>query len=360
MYDAVKFNETKTLSFHIDTRVKKVVEGKNYHSLIKNERISLLNLEYLAPSEDLYISIGRLWPKDLSLERVDGMNMSVEKKSFGAGLFGGSKPDPYTEEFNGDYTSGGAYIFYKGKELRANLAAVHNGYKGGTDRQYIYGHFSYFPVGKIRFYSTATIDMDQDTNNFELTNSILEFTVRPDFKKSITVGYNRFQAYQLFKSMDYKIDRSRHQSYYLRGSYQLMDIYRLYGKCQLQSLDYDNNQLESENSLIYQIGIRNNKLLGTDVNLDLNALVSDRKNSKHYTYNLELSEYFMENYQLALNWSHSETEYKDLNDTDSINSYGIAGYFNFSKTWVLSINYDQMHTNEYTTETLFSRITRKF
>ena len=30
-YDAVKFNKTKTLSYHIDTRIKKVVEGKNYH-----------------------------------------------------------------------------------------------------------------------------------------------------------------------------------------------------------------------------------------------------------------------------------------------------------------------------------------
>ncbi|MBE9505142.1 MAG: hypothetical protein IME96_13310, partial [Proteobacteria bacterium] len=355
-----KFNTSQSLSFHIDASVKKKLEGDNYHSSIKDDRINLFNLEYTNPSEQVYMSVGRLWPKELSLERVDGINLAYKRNSFGIGFFGGLKPDPYTEEVNSDYKTGGLYFFYKDKALSANLAAVNNNFKGETDRQYLYGSLSYFPIGKVRFYSSVTLDLDQETDDIELTNGLLEFTFRPDFKKSITVGYNQFQAYQLFESMDYKIDRGHHQSYYVRGSYLIRDRYTLYGRYQLQNLHYDSNQLDTEKSHLYQIGMRNNKLFGSDINLDINSVISDRESSKYSTYSMEISKFFKEKFQLVLNGSSLRTEFKKFDETDDNITYSAAGYLNFNKNWILSLYFEKVKAENYTTDSMISRITYKF
>ena len=359
-YDANKFNASQSLSFHIDASLKKKLEGDNYHSSIKNNRINLLNLEYTSPSEQVYMSAGRLWPKELSLERVDGINLAYKRNSFGIGFFGGLKPDPYTEELNSDYKTGGLYFFYKDKALSANLAAVNNNFKGETDRQYLYGSLSYFPIGKVRVYSSVTLDLDQETDDIELTNGLFEFTFRPDFKKSITVGYNQFQAYQLFESMDYKIDRGHHQSYYVRGNYLIRDRYTLYGRYQLQNSHYDSNQLDTEKSHLYQIGMRNNKLFGSDTNLDINSVISDSESSKYSTYSMEISKYFMEKFQLVLNGSSLRTEFKKFDETDDNITFSAGGYLNFDKNWILSLYFEKMKAENYTTDSMISRITYKF
>ena len=216
--DATKLNTAGTLGFHFDGRERNVLASKDYNSSIKSERIDTLNLEYAGLSKGVYLSVGRQLPRELSLERVDGLNLVYSNKTTGGGVFGGLKPDPYTDEFGSDYSTAGAYLFHRTNDLYANLALVYNGYKGETDRQYISGSSYYYPSKEINLYGSFMGDINQDSGNTELSNALLEASYRPG-KGSISVGYTEFQSIRYYKSMsvDYSYARSGQHSYYLRG-----------------------------------------------------------------------------------------------------------------------------------------------
>ncbi len=358
-FDAAKLNEAGTLSFHFDGRERNNLGTKDYNkTYIKNERIDTLNFEYLM-SERFYISAGRMWPRELATERVDGLNLVYQSANSGIGVFGGMKPDPYTEEFNSDYTSAGGYVYYRSDNTLANLAFAHNGYKGGTDRQYIYGQTSYSMSREFRFYGSVTADMNQSTGNTDLTNAIFELSYRPDFGKGFTLGYNQFRAVKYYKSMNYDIVNTQQESYYIRGDYRFFNKYTLYGKYELQSLNYPAYETQLKNSNLYQFGLRADNLIG-DMNMDINGIMADSYSSSYNIYNIEFSKLFNDVFQMVVNSSYMETKYDFTDYTDAITTYGATGYLILSKKWNLSASYEGRHAKDYSTGTIISRITYKF
>ncbi|MBI3599078.1 MAG: hypothetical protein HY097_00315, partial [Nitrospinae bacterium] len=314
--DATKLNEAGNLSFHFDGRERNNLSTKDYNkTYIKNERIDTLNLEYLM-TEQFYIAAGRLWPKELSAERVDGLNLVFQRANSGIGIFGGMKPDPYTEEFNSDYTSAGGYVYYRSDDTLANLAFAHNGYKGGTDRQYIYGQTSYSPYREVRFYGSITADMNQQTNNTDLTNAIFELSYRPIMGTGFTLGYNQFRSFKYYKSMNYDIVNTQQESYYVRGDYRFFNKYTLYGKYELQSLNYPAYKTELKKSNLYQFGFRADNLIG-DMNMDVNSIIANSFSSSYNIYNIEFSKLFDDVFQMVVNSSYMENKYDFTGYTDT-------------------------------------------
>lgn len=357
--DAGKLNQAGSLFFHFDGRERMNLGSKDYNSKIKKERIDTMNLEYTG-IKPLYLAVGRLWPKELSVERVDGVNLVHQRKNFGIGFFGGAKPDPYTEGLNSDFTTAGGYLFYRKRDLFANLAYTYNGYQGRTDREYIYGQTSFSPLEQFRFYGAFTADINQFKDEVDLTNAIVELSYRPDYKKGVSAGYSQFRAYRLYRSMNFDIDTSLQQSYYIQGDYRVRDRYTLYGRYNLQTLHYNALEKRLRNSSTYQIGFRNDNLMNRQITMDLNATLADGYSSSYSTYNILFSRFFHEVFQLTLNGSYMEGSY-DLSDyTDKIFTYDVSGYFTLNRRWYLSFSYQGREAKDYDTNTLLSRISWSF
>lgn len=357
--DADKLNSAGNLSFHFDGRERMNFGSKDYNRNIKNERIDTMNLEYTG-IKPLYLAVGRLWPRELFIERVDGVNLVSQWKNLGAGFFGGTKPDPYTEALNSDFTAAGGYLFYRKEELFANLAYTYNGYKGRTDREYIYGQSSFSPLKQVRLYGSMTVDIKQFEESVGLTNAVAEITYRPDYRKGVSIGYNQFRAYKLYRSMDFAIDESLQQLYYINGDYRLNDRYTLYGRYELQTLHYNAFEKEQRNSNIYQIGFRNDNLLNQHIRLDANLTLADSFSSSYNTYNFHLSRFFGDIFQLSFNSSCMEGKYDLSGYRDNIFSYNISGYLTLNRRWNLSLSLDGRDAKDSYTNTLLSRISYSF
>ncbi|MBI5407381.1 MAG: hypothetical protein HZA18_06780 [Nitrospirae bacterium] len=357
--DANKFNKAGSLSFHFEGRERNNLGSKDYNRHSNNERIDTLNLEYTGV-EGYYFAAGRLWPKELYVERVDGVNLILQGEKLGIGIFGGTKPDPYTGKLNSDFTTVGGYIFYRKEELFANLAYIYSGYKGRTDREYIYGQSSFFPLKQIRLYGSLTVDINQFEEKSDLTNVMVELSYRPDYRKGLTFGYNQFRAYQLYRSMDFEIETSRQQSYYVQGDYRFRERYTLYGRYDLQSLHYNALEKKLRSSSTYQIGFRNDNLLNQHISMDMSATLADSYSSNSNTYNVQFSRFFDDVFQVTLHSSYITGAYDIADYTDNITTYDVSGYWTLSRRWTLSLSYEGRQAKDYYTNTILSRISWSF
>ena len=357
--DAQKLNRAGNIAFHFEGRERENLGSEDYSSSIRNERIDTLNLEYTGRGK-FYMAAGRLWPKELYAERVDGINIVRQLSDSGVGFFAGTKPDSYTQGYNADFTAAGGYYFYHKQNLSANFAFTHNGYKGKTDRQYFYGQTSYFPSTKISLFGTMTADIDQTTKGIDLTNAIVELSYRPDYRKGISIGYNHFRAIRLYQSMDFDIDTGRQQSYYVQGDYRLSDKYSLYGRYNLQTLNYNSFEQKLSSSTTYQIGLRNDNLLSQHISMDLNATKADSYGSRYDTYEIQFSRYFNDVLQLTLHSSYMQSTNDIVDYTDSSITYDLSGYYSISRMWNVSLSYQGRDARDYNTNTISSRISYKF
>ncbi len=355
--DVTKLNKAGTLEFHFDGSERVNLGSKDYAQSTSNDRIDVMNIAY--EGQSFHLSAGRLWPKELAIERVDGLNAVLKAGNFGIGLFGGLNPNPYTEAFTTDFTTAGAYAYYRNGGASAKLAFTHKGYKGGTDREYVYGEVSYFPEKGFSLYSSMTVDIDQLVTGAKLTNGIVELTYRPDYTKSVTVGYNQFRAFRLYKSMDYAIDDSRQEAYYISGNYRFLGKYTVYGRLERQSRYYPAVQTELKNATVLGGGFNAADLFGTRVNMDLNATFSDSYGSLHNTYTLQVDRLNWEVLQLIAHISYTQNEYGTTNN-DNIWAFGAGAYLYLFKSWNVSASVDVEHGRFYDVSNFMTRVSRRF
>ncbi|MCC7202081.1 MAG: hypothetical protein IT393_05370 [Nitrospirae bacterium] len=356
--DADKLNKAGSLSLHFEGRERNNLGDQDYYSSTSNSRIDTLNIEYNRKKTD--IVAGRLWPKELYTERVDGLNILRHGPDSGIGVFAGIKPDPYTQEFNSNYTAAGVYYYRHKKSNSENLAFIHNGFKGKTDRQYMYGQASYYPTEKISLYGTITADIDQISGGLDLTNAIVEISWRPDYRKGFAIGYSNFHAFRLYESMDIAIDTGTQNSYYMRGDYRLSDKYSIYGRYDLQTLNYNSLDAELRTSNTVQIGVRNDNLLNSQISMDFNTTIADSFGSGYGTYELQFSRFFKDTLQLTLHSAYTQSTSDIIDYSDNIFVYDLSVYYSFSRMWTASVSYQGRSAKDYETENISTRVTYRF
>lgn len=356
--DMSKLNKEGNLSVHFDGRLRSNLSSHEFKSSSKNERIDTLNIAYTG--QKFHLSAGRLWPEELPVERVDGINIITAKTDRGIGFFGGIRPNPYDDKFDSDFTSIGGYVFYRQPLLSTSLAMTYNGYKGRTDREYLYGQVSWFPVRELMLYSTVMADRKQETKKLQLTNGIIELSYRPDYKKSITVGYNQFRSFKFYRSMEFDVSDSRQQAYYASVTYRILERYSIFGRAERQSMYYPGIQTRLKNSDNYRLGITGDNLLQTGVNMNVYSIFTDSFNSKNRSYNMELSRLTNEWLQLILTGSYIQNKYELSSLTNKTIVYGASGYLYLSKKWNVSFSYDHEDGNDYTANRISLRTSAKF
>lgn len=355
--DLNKLNKAGTAGFHFDGRVRNELSA-SYSGTDKDIRVDILNFDYAGKS--LYLSMGRLLPKEMGIETVDGVNLVYQKNRFGAGVFAGLRPNPYTDSSSSDFTSEGVYGFYNNESLSSSVAFVHNGYKGGTDRQYIYGQAMYSPWTRLLMFGTLTVDINPLTGDIQLTNGIGEVTYRPDDSKSFTVGYNQFRAFQYYKSTLFTdIENSRQDAYYLSANYRFKEKYMVYGRVEKQKRYFPSIEEDFRHMTSFRAGITGDNLLDTGVSMNASASVTDSFGSKYNAYNMEFSRLNWEILQVVVNAAYTQNLY-GATSGGNIWSYGASGYLFIKRKWNVSLSYDREEGQDYVTDRLLSRVTFKF
>jgi hypothetical protein len=355
--DLTKLNESGTLAFHFDGRDRVRLGSKTTTSTSKNERIDILYLEN--NGKRFYLAAGRLLPKDLYIERIDGVNaiynLSVNS---GIGLFGGLRPDPYTDAFNSSFTAAGVYGYYRSSTLTGNLAYVYNGYKGAVDRQYVYGQASYNPASQVSVFATATADINPVNKKIQLVNGIMELSWRPDFNAAFSVGFNTFRSTRFYKSMLFAVDDSRQQAYYINANYRIYGKYNVYGRVERQHRHSSVDE-SSQNFNSYRAGFNTDDILGSGVSIDMNASTANGYGSKHNTYNVDISRLNWEVLQVVAHASYMQNWYGYIN-SDNILAYGLSSYLYLKNNWSFSFSFEREQGKDSVTNRLMTRIAFKF
>jgi len=355
--DLEKLNDSGTLSLHFDGRDRVRLGSKTTTSTSKNERIDTLYIENTG--KYLYLAAGRLLPKNLYIERVDGVNTAYDLAvGTGIGLFAGLRPDPYTDAFNTDFTAGGVYGYFRSTSASGSVAYVYNGYKGSTDRSYIYAQVSYNPPSQVSGYATATADINPDNHKVQLVNGIIEASWRPDFNAAFTLGFNTFRSTRFYKSMAYSVDDSRQQSIYINANYRAFGKLNFYGRVERHHRHSSVDE-GSQNFNSYMAGFNTDDILGSGVSMDMNASTANGYGSKHNTYNVDISRLNWEILQLNAHLSYMQNWYGYIN-SDNILAYGLTGYMYWSKSWSFSLSLEREQGKDSVTNRLMTMIAFKF
>lgn len=351
--DTTKLDKEGRYAFHFDGS-ERVDLGSTNSSTVKNLRLNVLNVDYKGAK--YYLSAGRLWPKQMGFELVDGVNAAYEiTPEYGAGGFGGFKPDVYTTGFSSKYTTAGLYGFYLKESTTATVAYVYNGFNGGIDRQYVYGQANVGLSQTFNLYGTVTADISPG-GSLSLTNGIAEITYRHDFNKSVFVGYNEFRSIKLYRSVVSTGETSQ-RGYYLGGSYRILDGYNLYGRAEVLS-----RQLSAEDKRTissFQAGLNADNILNSAVNLNLSYNTLNGGGSTQSSYRTELSRMNWEVLELMLRLSYTQNKYEQ-SDPDNILLYGFSAYYYYSRAWNLSFNFDREMGETYSSNNILTRVSYRF
>jgi hypothetical protein len=357
--DTTKIDDSD-FSTHIDGRLRESLGAHDYFTKSQHLRFDVLNVAY--ESNPYYIAAGRLWPKELPLEHVDGVNFLYRKTNLGFGFFGGAKADPYTDAFDTRYTTTGAYVLYnRDNMLTSSFALVNDMFQGSEDRSYAYGQVSFIPIKEIFFFGTATADYHHDTKKIDLTNAIVELSYRPDFTKNISIGYNQFRAVKFSKSMHFVVDNSIQRSYHISGSYRFLESYNLYARVERQSLNYALTGGQLKSAYFYLLGLSRDNLFNTNININGSVTLSDSYGaSRHTVYNLEASRMNWDVLQVVVNGSYTHNGFSALGINDNVWTYGAAAYLNWKRQWNIVASFAREQGTFFWTNTLLVNVTYRF
>lgn len=340
------------IGFHFDGRQRLDLSGESASSG-KEGRVDLAHLDYAG--ESLYLSVGRLWPKDMPIEVVDGLNIAWQGKKAGVGAFAGLRSNPYSQSTTSEYTTAGLYATFSGDGLNGGAAFVHNGYKGATDRQYFYGYGTWMPRPTLFAFGNLTADLSP-AGELSLTNVITELTWRPDEVKSFTVGYNQFRAFRFYASNLYAdIDDSRQDGWYLGANYRITPKYMVFGRVEMQKRYFPDLSGSESDALSYRAGVSGDNILGTGVSANISASITDSFGTQYTAYSLDASRMFGESIQLTLNGAYSESVYGSTSGGE-VMSFG-GSVFYMARSWNFSLSLDREEGQDYTTDRLLTRLT---
>lgn len=350
--DMTKLGSSGKLGFHFDGRQRIDLSGESSASS-KEGRVDLAHLEYAGSS--LYLSVGRLWPKDMPIEVVDGANALFQGSRSGVGVFAGLRPNPYSQSTTSEFTTSGLYTTYTSEKVNGGAAFVHNGYKGSTDRQYFYGFGTWAPRPTLFAYGNVTADLSP-TGKLSLTNLITELTWRPDEVKSFTLGYNQFRAFKFYSSNLYAdINDSRQDAWYLGATYRVTPQYMVFGRVEMQKRYFPDLASDQSDMLSYRAGVSGDNVLGTGVAVNVSASITDSFGTEYTAYSVDASRMFGESIQLMVNGAYSESVYGSTSSGEVL-SFG-GSVFYMARKWNFSLTLDREEGQDYTTDRLLTRLT---
>jgi hypothetical protein len=243
-------------SFHFKGSTRSV-GAADYNSAIPDQRIDKAYIQFNNLFSIVDTGLGRQLIKEIPSARVDGANLKINMgDGFGVGVFGGQSPDPYTDEFSGDYTTYGGYGFFKTPVAGASVGFVSNMYKGSEDVSFVSGSGYFTPSSVSRLYASGRSDHNIETGQYELTNLLVSLNYRPSRAARFTIAYNEYRAVKLYESMDYDINHDLQKTIRLSTNLRATSTTTIYGRFDTRTRESDN-----KSASLYMVGLRQTDIL---------------------------------------------------------------------------------------------------
>jgi len=375
-YVASGLMDNDNVSFNLDGSSR--YSNMDYNSGIPANRLYMGNLKVKKVAGYFDVTAGRSFVEEFVSESVDGLDVKMWLDAHsGFGLFGGARPDPYTDKFNPDFNALGGYAFARTDEMGASAGYALDTYKGKKDRERLNG-VVYIMPSMEDLHLQATLDMDNfneeadehhtSRKGWDVTNLLFHANWRPSKGFSLSGTYTEFRAInreashleQRVEMLEEKYDVAR-----VRAEGAVWNAVYIYG-----GMDQRNRHTDSKNASQMYAGIRDANFYGDtfwDVRysdlgyftsavkavtatlggsiMDLNASGSATwmKNTQdgqmgdmeQWVYELNLDYWFSKNVYATLMFQYSSEKYLDINSiyttryADNFNTttmYGQLGY----------------------------------
>jgi len=354
------------LSFNLDGSSR--YSNMDYNSGIPANRLYMANLKVKKVAGYFDVTVGRSFVEEFVSESVDGLDLKMWFNAHsGIGLFGGLRPDPYTDKFNPDFNALGGYAFARTDEIGASAGYAFDTYKGKKDRERL-NAVVYIMPSMEDLHLQATLDMDNfdkettssnaSKTGWDMTNLLVHANWRPAKGFALSGTYTEFRAInrqasyieQRVEMLEEKYDVAR-----VRAEGAVWNAVYIYG-----GMDMRNRHTDSKSASQMYAGIRDANFygdtfwdirysdlgyftsavkaitatLGGDVmGLSVSGSVTQMMNKQdgqmgdmeQWVYELNLDHWFSKNIYASLMFQYSSEKYLDI---DSIYTTRYADNFN--------------------------------
>lgn len=256
------------LSLNLDGSAR--YSNSDYNSGIPAGRLHMANLKLKKVAGLFDVTVGRSFIEEFVSESVDGVDLKTWFNSkTGFGIFGGARPDPYTDKVNPDFTAFGGYAFTKTEEMGASAGYALDTYKGKTDRERLNG-VVYLMPSMENLHFQASLDMDnfnEETTSsnsskkgWDVTNLLVHANWRPVKKVSLSGTFTEFRAINREAShLEQRVEmlEEKYSVTRVRAEGAVWNTVYIYG-----GMDQRNRQADSKNASQMYAGIRDANFYG--------------------------------------------------------------------------------------------------
>ena len=355
-------DEKKGYYFKLDGRVRKKISNGD----IPEYKFYELWMGYKFPGEKLNVIAGRQYIDEMYDTSVDGLNIKYSfKKGLGIGVFGGLAPDKYDYSFNADFKSAGLYSYLDQDSYKLRLGYENINFKGKTDREYFSLKFFSDLKNKVKLNVISSASINQLTHDIDIENINTNFLY--NYSKDFRLGlfYNYYRAIKYFESSKQFFDRiDLNESYFLDTNSQtrtgLRVDYRLFkGLSVYASAAYQKRNIDHKDSLRLTGGLRKYDLLGFDISGRYTHI--DNFTSRNNEFNVELSRYLFNKFDVSVYASHEKEELELENRfTKGLLTYGTSVYWLINKNYYASMFVEHYDEDDYYNTSLFTQAGYRF
>ncbi len=232
----------------------------DYNSKTPDTRVDVMNIEMRRMFADTDVTLGRQYIDSLIGARVDGvLFQNYLSKEAGVGAFGGTAPDPYSDDFTSAFTTYGAYGFWKEKSMGATAGYASTMFKGKEDTAYLFGSGYLTPDDSLSMYSSLRMDHNITTKNgWDITNLLLTANYRWDRVARVNLALNQYRGLWMQESMDYNVSHEMQRSARVYADYNITREQKLYTHADYRTRDSDN-----KSASLYGLGYKISEMVGS-------------------------------------------------------------------------------------------------
>jgi len=351
--------------FKLDGRARQKVSDNDVHNDIPEYKFYELWLGYKFPEQKVDLIAGRQHVQEMYNTNVDGINAKYRIRDYlGIGLFAGLAPDKYDYSFNSKFKTAGIYSFLDRDRYKLRFGFEKLYYDGKTDREYLsFKLFSDFNK-KTWFNLLSSASINQVTDEIDIDNLSTNLLYKYSRDLRFNFFFNYYRAIRYFESSKKFITQNGSDSYYLDTNSQsrigFRVNYRLRKKLTIYaSMAYQQRDIDDDSATRFTGGFRTYDLNG--FNLSGRYTRINNFTSKSNEFNVEVSRFFLDKFDVSVYASHEEEELEIENGfTAGLLTYGSSLYWSINRHYYLSMFLERYDEDDYDNTSLFTQAGYRF
>ncbi|UCH82372.1 MAG: SPOR domain-containing protein [Nitrospiraceae bacterium] len=354
-------NDNSRYYFKFDGRARMKVSDNDVHNDIPEFKLYEIWIGYKFPVQRLDVITGRQHILEMYNTSVDGINTKFRfRDDIGIGIFAGLAPDKYDYSFNSKFKTAGVYSFLDRDRYKLKLGYEKLFYDGKTDREYLsfklYSDFN----KKMWFNLLSSASINQIINSIDVDNMSTNLLYKFSRDLRVNFFFNYYRAIRYFESSkkfishngipdDYYLDTNPQSRLGVRINYRLLKKLTVY-----TSAAYQHRDIDDESATRFTGGFRAYDL--RRFNLSGRYTRINNFTSKSNEFNLEVSRFFLDKFDVSVYASHEQEELDIENGfTAGLLTYGASLYWTINKHYFISMFLERYDEDDYDNTSMFTQ-----